>query len=137
MESDAFIHFRHSTHELLAGLRADRHKRRQALRRLSYLLPFRPFFRLMHQLIFRGGILDGPAGWTYCALYVAYEIMISAKIKEQNTLSESAVPHSEANHIRVAFIATHFPPSAGFGGVCESSFGLSSALAANGSTSMW
>jgi glycosyltransferase involved in cell wall biosynthesis len=37
------------------------------------------------------------------------------------------------NNIRAAFITTHFPPSTGFGGVCESSFGLSSALARAGS----
>ncbi len=33
------------------------------------------------------------------------------------------------NNINVAFITTHFPPSTGFGGVCESGFGLSRALA--------
>ena len=33
------------------------------------------------------------------------------------------------NNIRTAFITTHFPPSTGFGGVCESSHGLASGLA--------
>lgn len=37
------------------------------------------------------------------------------------------------NNISAAFITTHFPPSTGFGGVCESSFGLSCALARAGS----
>lgn len=75
--------------ETLRGLfSGDQHKRRQALRGLSYQLPFRPFLRVLHQLIIKGGILDGPAGWTYCSLYFAYEIMISAKIKEQKYLSK-------------------------------------------------
>ena len=67
----------------------DHHKRRQALRGLSYYLPFRPFFRFIYQTIIKGGILDGPAGWTYCALYFAYEIMISAKIKEKHYLKKN------------------------------------------------
>lgn len=67
----------------------DPHKRRQALRGLSYYLPFRPLFRLLHQLIIKGGILDGPAGWTYCAVYFAYEIMISAKIKQMRYLEQN------------------------------------------------
>ena len=33
------------------------------------------------------------------------------------------------NNIRTAFITTHFPPSTGFGGVCESSYGLARGLA--------
>ena len=73
--------------EILHNLSSrDPHKRRQALRGLSYQLPFRPFFRFMHQLFIKGGILDGPAGWTYCSLYLAYEIMIAAKIKEKRHL---------------------------------------------------
>ncbi len=60
----------------------DKHKKRQALRALSYKLPFRPFIRFFYNLLIKGGILDGPAGWTYCSLYLAYEIMISAKIQE-------------------------------------------------------
>ncbi|MGR8998181.1 MAG: glycosyltransferase family 2 protein [Gammaproteobacteria bacterium] len=67
-------------------LSSDKHIKRQGLRAMSYYLPFRPFFRFVYLLIFRGGILDGPAGWTYCTLYLAYEIMISAKIKEKSYL---------------------------------------------------
>jgi glycosyltransferase involved in cell wall biosynthesis len=39
------------------------------------------------------------------------------------------MPEKIHNRIRITFVATHFPPSKGFGGVCESSFGLSKALA--------
>ena len=34
------------------------------------------------------------------------------------------------SQIKVAFITTHYPPSIGFGGVCEAGYGLSNALAA-------
>jgi len=37
------------------------------------------------------------------------------------------------NNIKIAFITTHFPPSTGFGGVCESSYGLARALSNVGS----
>ncbi len=36
--------------------------------------------------------------------------------------------------MRITFVTTHFPPSRGFGGVCESSHGLSTALARAGVT---
>lgn len=89
IESNAYLTKRISLMEGLSGLLSkDRHKRRQALRGLSYQLPFRPFIRFLLQLFIKGGIIDGPAGWTYCSLYLAYEIMISAKIKELNYLSE-------------------------------------------------
>ncbi|MGR8998182.1 MAG: glycosyltransferase [Gammaproteobacteria bacterium] len=34
--------------------------------------------------------------------------------------------------MKTTFITTHYPPSTGFGGVCEASYGLSNALARNG-----
>lgn len=61
----------------------DKHRRRQALRALSYRLPCRALFRSLHQFVFKGGFLDGSVGWTYCTLYFAYEIMISAKVREK------------------------------------------------------
>ncbi len=36
--------------------------------------------------------------------------------------------------MHITFVTTHFPPSRGFGGVCESSYGLSTALARAGVT---
>ena len=87
MECEAYFDVERSPLKAINDcLAKDRHKKRQGLRALSYYLPFRPFFRFFHQLIIRGGILDGPAGWTYCGLYLAYEIMISAKIKEKRYL---------------------------------------------------
>jgi hypothetical protein len=88
MEATAYLTKKKSFIERLSGLLSeDPHKKRQALREISYQLPFRPYFRFLHQFIIRGGFLDGPAGWTYCALYLAYEIMISAKVKEHKYLS--------------------------------------------------
>ena len=93
MESEAYFNANRSPVRAINDcLARDRHKRRQGLRALSYYLPFRPFFRFFHQLIIRGGILDGPAGWTYCALYLAYEIMISAKIREKQYSLRRALP---------------------------------------------
>ncbi len=87
MECDAFFTIKKSVTEAICGiLDRDKHKRHQALREFSYYLPFRPFFRFFYQLIIKGGFLDGPAGWTYCSLYLVYEIMISAKIREKKYL---------------------------------------------------
>ncbi len=36
------------------------------------------------------------------------------------------------SELQIAFVTTHYPPSSGFGGVCESAFGLSKALAEAG-----
>jgi glycosyltransferase involved in cell wall biosynthesis len=60
----------------------DKHQRRQVLRAISYGIPFTPLLRFIYQLVFKGGLLDGPVGWIYCSLYLVYEIMISAKIRE-------------------------------------------------------
>jgi glycosyltransferase involved in cell wall biosynthesis len=91
IECEAYFDAKRTPLRAMSDLLArDRHKRRQGLRALSYYLPFRPFFRFFHQLIIRGGILDGPAGWTYCGLYLAYEIMISAKIREKHYLLRKA-----------------------------------------------
>ena len=42
--------------------------RRRALKQLSYWMPFRPLLRFLYMYIFRLGILDGWAGYTYCSL---------------------------------------------------------------------
>lgn len=86
LECKAYLNNKHTLSSRLRILFGkDRHKRRQAMRALSYIFMFRAFFRFVHQYIIRGGILDGAAGWSYCALYFAYEIMISAKIKEKSS----------------------------------------------------
>lgn len=90
-ECNAFLSGRVSPRQAIRAIFGhDRQKRRQAKRALSRYLPCRPLLRFLYQLIIRGGVLDGPAGWTYCSLYLAYEIIISAKIKEKRHLERTA-----------------------------------------------
>lgn len=56
--------------------------RRRALKALVYRMPFRPALIFLALYIFRGGILDGRAGLTFCLLRAFYEFMINCKIKE-------------------------------------------------------
>lgn len=60
--------------------------RRRAQKALVYSLPFRPLLVFLIFYILKFGFLDGRAGLQYCAMKLAYEVMISAKEKE---LSES------------------------------------------------
>lgn len=55
--------------------------RRRALKRLSYLLPFRPQLRFFYQYILRGGFLDGAGAVRYCGLLARYEGIASAEIR--------------------------------------------------------
>lgn len=63
-------------------LARDPYIRRQTLKRLSCLVPFRPFFRFMYMYFLRLGVLDGYPGFTYCCLLSWYEYMISLKVRE-------------------------------------------------------
>jgi len=56
--------------------------RRRTLRELSYRLPFQPLLRFCYSYLFRGGFLDGHAGFTYCRLLALYEYLIVLKIRE-------------------------------------------------------
>lgn len=58
-------------------------ERRQALKELSYRLPFRPLLRFLYMYLLRRGFLDGRAGFTYCRLLAIYEYMIVLKMQEQ------------------------------------------------------
>ncbi len=60
----------------------DPYHRRQALKSLSFRLPFRPFFRFAYMYFFRLGFLDGANGFTYSCLVSVYEFMIALKVKE-------------------------------------------------------
>lgn len=57
-------------------------KRRRALKRLSFILPFRPWFRFVYQYGLRGGFLDGAAGYRYCKLLMRYEQFINEALRE-------------------------------------------------------
>jgi glycosyltransferase involved in cell wall biosynthesis len=55
--------------------------RRRALKRLSFVLPFRPAFRFLYQYVLRGGFLDGRQGLRYCLLLARYEGFIASEIR--------------------------------------------------------
>jgi hypothetical protein len=57
--------------------------RRRALKRTSFKLPLRPFFRFVYQYILRGGFLDGRQGFRYCLLLARYEGFIAEEIVKQ------------------------------------------------------
>ena len=59
---------------------ADPARRRQAAKRLAYLLPGRPFLVFLYLYVLRFGFLDGRAGLAYASMRMAYEIMIDAKM---------------------------------------------------------
>jgi glycosyltransferase involved in cell wall biosynthesis len=55
--------------------------RRRALKRLSFILPFRPAFRFAYQYVLRLGFLDGGPGLRYCILLARYEGFIAEEIR--------------------------------------------------------
>jgi hypothetical protein len=55
---------------------------RKALKALAYMLPARPAIMFCGLYFFRGGILEGRAGFTFCMLRAFYEFMIDCKIIE-------------------------------------------------------
>ncbi len=54
--------------------------RRRALKRLSFALPLRPWFRFAYQYVLRGGFLDAGPGLRYCLLLARYEGFIAGEI---------------------------------------------------------
>ena len=89
IECDAFFKAEFSLKKNSAALFAkDQHKKRQALRQISFRLPLRPFLRFFYSYIFKGGFLEGRAGFTYCLLYLIYELMIQVKIVEKRFLQK-------------------------------------------------
>ncbi len=57
-------------------------RRRKALKAIAYALPARPLLMFSALYFFRGGILEGQAGLTFCVLRAFYEFMIDSKIRE-------------------------------------------------------
>ncbi|WPY98251.1 glycosyltransferase family 2 protein [Christiangramia sp. OXR-203] len=56
--------------------------RRKTQKRLIYKLPFKPWIVFIGLYVFRGGFLNGKAGYTFCKLRKTYEWMIDLKLKE-------------------------------------------------------
>ena len=57
-------------------------RNRRALKSMSYRLALRPTLRFLYMYLFRLGMLDGRAGFTYCRLLAIYEYMIVLNMKE-------------------------------------------------------
>ena len=56
--------------------------RRRAAKKIFRRLPGRPTTRFIYMYLFRGGILDGKIGFTYCRLLAWYERLIVLKERE-------------------------------------------------------
>jgi hypothetical protein len=67
------------TADLLA---ADPQQRRAAVKALFYSLPGRPLLMFLALYLWRGGVLEGRAGLTFCLLRAWYEFMIACKYRE-------------------------------------------------------
>lgn len=61
---------------------ADPQARRAALKSLFYSLPGRPLLMFLGLYLWRGGVLEGRAGLTFCLLRAGYEFMIVCKCRE-------------------------------------------------------
>lgn len=57
-------------------------ERRQALKELSFRMPMRPLLRFLYMYVWRGGFLDGAAGFHYSMMVSIYEYMIVLKMLE-------------------------------------------------------
>jgi len=74
-------------------------RRRRSAKTIFRWLPFRPTLRFIYMYLFRGGILDGKAGLTYCRLLAWYEQLIVLKEREirararESKRSEPPVAH--------------------------------------------
>ena len=65
--------------------------RRKLIKSYAYRLPGRPLIMFLSLYLFRGGILEGRAGFIYCALRSFYEFMINCKA-EENRLRRRGLP---------------------------------------------
>lgn len=61
---------------------ADPVSRRRAWKNMSYFMHGRAVWRFLYNYLFRFGLLDGAAGFRYCAMISVYEYWTELKIKE-------------------------------------------------------
>jgi glycosyltransferase involved in cell wall biosynthesis len=67
---------------ILDFLSAETDRRRRAAKKIFRRLPCRAIIRFIYMYLFRGGILDGKVGFTYCRLLAWYEWLIVLKERE-------------------------------------------------------
>lgn len=75
-----------------AFINRDFNERRYHQKEFFYRLPARPLMKFLLIYIFRGGFLDGRAGFTYANLQAIYEYLIVLKARE---LENGATPGSD------------------------------------------
>lgn len=67
---------------ILDLLSSETDRRRRAAKKIFRRLPCRATIRFIYMYLFRGGILDGKVGFTYCRLLAWYEWLIVQKERE-------------------------------------------------------
>jgi glycosyltransferase involved in cell wall biosynthesis len=68
---------------------------RRRLKMLSRKMPFRPTLRFFYSYIWKGGFLDGQAGYVFCRLLAIYEYLSVAKYQElHRAQSDALAAHS-------------------------------------------
>src|SRR3954453_14954378 len=91
--------------------------RRRQLKNLSRNLPFRPTLRFLYSYVWKGGFLDGQAGYVFCRLLAIYEYLSVAKYKE---LCRAEADQRAARQLS-AVPAVQFSPAADGNGAAASS----------------
>lgn len=91
-EAELILRLQREPLRMVECFSADPIVRRRALKRLAARLPARPLLRFLYIYVWRGGFLDGRAGWTYAWLRVAHEIHISAKLAVARRHSSNSAP---------------------------------------------
>ena len=82
-EAEQNVHgYRHDDVSILDLLSTATDCRRRAAKKMFTRLPGRPTIRFIYMYLFRGGILDGRIGFTYCRLLAWYEQLIVLKERE-------------------------------------------------------
>ncbi|MEL6895790.1 MAG: glycosyltransferase family 2 protein [Planctomycetota bacterium] len=75
-----FAEGKHGLLGLCRDLFGDSITRRRSLKRMVHRLPFRASLRMFHILVWKRGVLDGRAGWTFARMMAAYETMIAVHL---------------------------------------------------------
>ena len=82
MEAQALTESAPATVPLKPLFSSDPVERRRVLKQLAYRLPCRPTLVFLYLYVVRLGFLDGQAGFVYCRMRAAYELMIDLKVTE-------------------------------------------------------
>jgi glycosyltransferase involved in cell wall biosynthesis len=82
LEARQLLHERAQGLTGLASLNSNYASARRLLKQLFYRMPCRPTVAFLYLYLFRGGFLDGVAGYRYCRLRAMYEYMIVLKMAE-------------------------------------------------------